>query len=445
MSSAAMDDRSGRVAAAVPITSRSPFAEVTDAIAAIARGEIVVVVDDEDRENEGDLIFAAEHATPETMAFLIRHTSGVVCVAMEAGRCDALRLPLMVPDESNDEAQHTAFTVTVDVRAGTTTGISAADRARTVRAIVDPSTVPDDLVRPGHVFPLRARAGGVLKRAGHTEAAVDLATLAGLSPVGVLSEVVRADGEMARLPDLIQFCNEHDLLLVSIAQLVRHRREHEQLVRRVSSAGIPTPWGDFTAVAYSAVLDDVEHIAFVYGEPCGEPNVLVRVHSECLTGDIFGSQRCDCGAQLRQAMRLISEAGQGVLVYLRGHEGRGIGLGHKLRAYGLQDQGLDTVAANEALGLPVDSREYGIGAHILADLGVTTIRLLSNNPTKYGGLAGFGIDVVERVPLATNVTPQNVRYLTAKRERMGHAMGDFAARALADSAGRNLSPWWTSS
>jgi 3,4-dihydroxy 2-butanone 4-phosphate synthase/GTP cyclohydrolase II len=428
----------------VSMTPQSPFADVTEAIAAIARGEIVVVVDDEDRENEGDLIFAAEHATPETLAFVVRHTSGVVCVAMEGERCDALRLPLMVPEDTNDEALRTAFTISVDVRSGTTTGISAADRARTIRALVDPSTLPDDLARPGHVFPLRARAGGVLKRAGHTEASVDLARLAGLKPVGVLSEVVRSDGEMARLPDLVEFCAEHHLVLVSIAQLVRHRREHEQLVRRISQARIPTPWGEFSAVAYEGVLDAVEHVALVYGDPCGLPDVLVRVHSECLTGDIFGSQRCDCGAQLRQAMQLIAEAGQGVLVYLRGHEGRGIGLGHKLRAYGLQDEGLDTVAANEALGLPVDSREYGIGAHILADLGISTVRLLSNNPAKYGGLAGFGIDVVERVPLATHVTSENVRYLRTKRERMGHTMSDFTARALADAAGRNLSPWWES-
>jgi 3,4-dihydroxy 2-butanone 4-phosphate synthase/GTP cyclohydrolase II len=276
----------------------------------------------------------------------------------------------------------------------------------------------------------------VLKRAGHTEASVDLARLAGLSPAGVLAEVVRADGEMARLPDLVEFCREHELLLVSIAQLVRYRREHEQLVRRVSSARIPTPWGEFTAVAYSSVLDGAEHLAFVLGEPSGQPDVLVRVHSECLTGDVFGSQRCDCGAQLQLAMQLVAEAGQGVVVYLRGHEGRGIGLGHKLRAYGLQDQGLDTVAANEALGLPVDSREYGVGAHILADLGVTTVRLLTNNPAKYGGLAGFGIDIVERVGLATRVTPENVRYLTAKRERMGHLLGGLdgagATGALAD-------------
>ena len=401
------------------------FSTVEAAVAAIARGEIVIVVDDEDRENEGDLILAADKATPEALAFLVKHTSGVVCVALEGERCDELGLPLMVPDEANDEAQRTAFTVSVDAREGTTTGISASDRAHTVRALVADATRPSDLVRPGHIFPLRARPGGVLKRAGHTEASVDLARLAGCAPAGVLSEVVRTDGEMARLPELVAFAQEHGLLLLSIAQLVRWRRQHESLVRRISAARIPTEHGDFTAVAYAGVLDGAEHVAFVKGEPAGKDGVLVRVHSECLTGDVFTSQRCDCGAQLQTALRMVSEAGEGVVVYLRGHEGRGIGLGHKLRAYGLQDEGLATVAANEALGLPVDSREYGIGAHILADLGVTTVRLLTNNPAKYGGLAGFGIDIVERVPLATRVTPENVRYLRAKRERMGHLLDVF--------------------
>jgi 3,4-dihydroxy 2-butanone 4-phosphate synthase/GTP cyclohydrolase II len=328
----------------------------------------------------------------------------------------------MVPDDANDEGQRTAFTVTVDARHGTTTGISAADRARTIAVLADPGAGPDDLLRPGHVFPLRARPGGVLKRAGHTEASVDLARLAGLAPAGVLCEVTGADGSMARLPELTAFAREHGLFLISIAQLVRHRRMHEALVRRVAAARIPTPWGEFTAVSYAGVLDAVEHVAFVKGEPTGHGDVLVRVHSECLTGDVFGSERCDCGAQLQLAMKLVAEQGEGVVVYLRGHEGRGIGLGHKLRAYGLQDQGLDTVEANEALGLPVDSREYGIGAHILADLGVSTVRLLTNNMAKYGGLTGFGIDVVERVPLATRVTPDNVRYLSAKRDRMGHLL-----------------------
>ncbi|HEY6530846.1 MAG TPA: bifunctional 3,4-dihydroxy-2-butanone-4-phosphate synthase/GTP cyclohydrolase II [Acidimicrobiales bacterium] len=396
------------------------FATIPEAVAAVGRGEIVVVVDDEDRENEGDLIMAAESATPETIAFFVRHTSGVICAPLTGDRLDELEIPLMVRD--NTEAQRTAFTYSVDFRHGTSTGISAADRAATIRALIDPATRPGDLARPGHIFPLRYAAGGVLKRAGHTEAAVDLARMAGLSPAGVLCEIVNDDGTMARVPDLVQFCKEHDLLLITIAELIRYRRQTEKLVRRISEARIPTEWGEFTCYVYESLLDGEQHVAFVKGAVQGEKNVLVRVHSECLTGDVFGSQRCDCGIQLDQAMSRISDEGLGVVVYLRGHEGRGIGIGHKIRAYSLQDEGHDTVEANEALGLPVDSREYGIGAQILVDLGITTMRYMTNNPSKYGGLEGFGLDIVERVPLESAPNPENIAYLRTKRDKMGHLL-----------------------
>jgi 3,4-dihydroxy 2-butanone 4-phosphate synthase/GTP cyclohydrolase II len=398
-----------------------PTASIEEAIAAIGAGRMVVVVDDEDRENEGDLIVAAEHATPETMAFFVRHTSGLICASITAERADQLDLPLMV--ERNTEAQRTAFTVTVDFRAGTTTGISAADRSRTAQALVDPSTRPEDLARPGHLHVLRAREGGVLKRAGHTEAAVDLARLAGLAPAGVLCEVVTEDGlGMARRDDLEIFAKKHDLLLVTIADLIRYRRQTERLVRRTAEARLPTEFGEFRCVAYESVIDHETHLAFVMGEPAGEPNVLVRVHSECLTGDVFGSQRCECGAQLHQALRMIAGEGMGVVVYLRGHEGRGIGIAHKLQAYELQDTGFDTVDANLELGLPVDSREYGIGAQILVDLGITTMRLMTNNPAKRGGLEGFGLQIVERVPIEVTPNAENIRYLRTKRDRLGHLL-----------------------
>ncbi|HZQ97804.1 MAG TPA: bifunctional 3,4-dihydroxy-2-butanone-4-phosphate synthase/GTP cyclohydrolase II [Chloroflexota bacterium] len=398
-----------------------PLAPIEDAIAAIARGGIVVVVDDVDRENEGDLIVAAEKVTPATIAFMVRHTSGVICVALTAERLDALDIPLMV--RGNTEAQRTAFTVSVDVRHGTTTGISAADRAATIRALVDPATRPDDLARPGHVFPLRASEGGVLRRAGHTEAAVDLARLAGLQPAGVLAEVVNDDGTMARLPDLERFAAEHGLVLISVADLIRYRREREKLVRQVSEARIPTPYGEFAAHVYASLLDGEEHLALVKGElPTDEP-VLVRVHSECLTGDVFGSLRCDCGTQLEAALAKIQAAEHGVVLYLRGQEGRGIGLGHKIRAYNLQEQGRDTVEANVELGLPVDAREYGIGSQILTDLGVRRMRLLTNNPSKYGALGGFGLEIVERVPLVVSPTRENARYLRTKQEKLGHVLG----------------------
>jgi 3,4-dihydroxy 2-butanone 4-phosphate synthase/GTP cyclohydrolase II len=398
-----------------------PYAKVEDAIAAIGRGEIVIVVDDEDRENEGDLIMAAEFATPEAIAFFLHHTSGVICAPITAERARELDLPLMVAN--NTEAMRTAFTVSVDYRHGTTTGISAHDRAATIRALVDPATRPSDLLRPGHIFPLAARDGGVLVRAGHTEAAVDLARMAGLYPAGVLCELVNeTKDDMARGEELERFAEEHGLLLISIADIVRYRRQTEKLVKRVAEARIPTRWGDFTAYAYESVLDGRQHVAFVRGAVQGQENVLVRVHSECLTGDVFGSLRCDCGPQLQEAMRRIAEEGLGVVVYLRGHEGRGIGLAHKLRAYALQEQGHDTVDANLALGMPVDSREYGIGAQILVDLGITTMRTLTNNPAKRGGLEGFGLKITERVPLITKPNPENIAYLRTKRERMGHLL-----------------------
>jgi 3,4-dihydroxy 2-butanone 4-phosphate synthase/GTP cyclohydrolase II len=398
-----------------------PFAEIEKAVAAVGRGEIVIVVDDEDRENEGDLIMAAEHVTPEKIAFFVKHTSGLICAPVTEARADELDLPLMVT--ANTEVQRTAFTVTVDYRHGTTTGISAADRSKTVHALIGPGTRPSDFNRPGHIHVLRAKDGGVLKRAGHTEAAVDLARMAGLFPAGVLCELVTEDGlEMMRRPDLERFADEHGLLMISIAELVRYRRQSEKLVRRVGEARIPTPWGDFTAYAYENVLNRDQHVAFVKGAVQGEDNVLVRVHSECLTGDVFSSLKCDCGDQLNAAMRRIAAEGLGVVVYLRGHEGRGIGIGHKLRAYALQEQGMDTVDANVELGLPIDSREYGIGAQILVDLGITTMRYMTNNPAKFGGLEGFGLEMVERVPLETEPNPENIAYLRAKKERMGHLL-----------------------
>jgi len=394
------------------------FAAIEDAIAAIKRGEIVVVVDDADRENEGDLIMAAEAVTPEAIAFFVRHTSGVIVMPMTGERLDQLELPLMVP--VNTERHRTAFTVSVDARAGVTTGISAVDRAATIRALVDPTTKPADLARPGHIFPLRYAEGGVLKRAGHTEAGVDLARMAGLAPAGVLCEVVNDDGSMARLPELRRIADDHGLLLISIADLIAYRRRHERLVHRVAEAVIPTPFGPFTAVGYESAYDGHHHIALLRGDPIGKPEVLVRMHSECLTGDVFGSLRCDCGTQLHDAMRKIAEEGEGVIVYIRGHEGRGIGIMHKLQAYKLQDGGADTVEANLELGFPADLRDYGTGAQILVDLGLSTLRLLSNNPAKRAGLEGYGLEIVERVPIETTPTDENLRYLQAKRDKLGH-------------------------
>ena len=400
------------------------MADIEEAIAAIGRGEMVVVVDDADRENEGDLVMAAEFATPEKVAFFLAHTSGLICVPLTPDRADELELPLMV--SHNTESQRTAFTVTVDYRYGTTTGISAGDRAATIHALINPDTKPADLARPGHVLPLRYRPGGVLKRAGHTEATVDLARMAGCYPAGLLCEIVTEDKQqMARQPELRAFAEEHGLPMISIADLVRYRRHREKLVERVAAARIPTEFGEFTAYGFRSLLDGQEHVAFVAGDISSKESVLVRVHSECLTGDVFGSLRCDCGPQLDAAIRNIGDEGVGVVVYLRGHEGRGIGLTHKLRAYNLQDSGRDTVDANVELGLPVDSREYGIGAQILVELGVTKMRLMTNNPAKYGGLEGYGLDIVARVPLELAPNPENIDYLRTKRERMGHLLGGF--------------------
>ncbi len=396
------------------------FAPIEEAVAAMKDGRFVIVVDDEDRENEGDLILAAEKATPETIGFMVRHTSGIICVPLLGERLDQLRIPMMVTH--NTDLRNTAFTVSVDYAPSTTTGISARDRAATITAMVDEATAPEDLTRPGHIFPLRYQPGGVLRRAGHTEAAVDLATLAGLYPAGVLAEIVNEDGEVARLPDLERFAKEHDLVMISIADLIAYRRRQQRLVRRGAEARLPTEFGVFRAIAYESLIDHREHLALVMGEVSGEENVLVRVHSECLTGDTFGSLRCDCGFQLRDAMRQIAEEGQGVLLYLRGHEGRGIGLMHKLEAYALQDHGRDTVEANLELGLPTDARDYGVGAQILSDLGLSTLRLMTNNPTKRAGIEGYGLEIVETVPLEVAPNPENLAYLTTKVEKLGHEL-----------------------
>lgn len=393
---------------------------IEEAIEALQNGKPIIVADDCNRENEGDLILPAEKATPESIAFIVKHTSGLICVSMLEERLNALQLPQMVPD--NTESMKTAFTVSVDYKFGTTSGISAADRAATIQALIRPDTKPCDLNRPGHIFPLKYRQGGVLKRAGHTEATVDLMVIAGLYPAGVLCEIVNDDGSMARFPELVTFSKVHQLPLITVEQIIRYRRKKEKLVHCVSSAPIPTEFGTFTAHVYESKLDGIEHVALVKNDVRGKENLLVRVHSECLTGDVFGSCRCDCGEQLKEAMKRIDQEGSGVIVYLRGHEGRGIGLAHKLRAYTLQDRGADTVEANEMLGLPVDSREYGIGAQILSDLGVTTIRLLSNNPAKYGGLDGFDLKIVERVPLQIRPKPENLIYLKTKQDKMGHEL-----------------------
>jgi 3,4-dihydroxy 2-butanone 4-phosphate synthase/GTP cyclohydrolase II len=403
------------------------FDRIEDALQAMTRGEMVVVVDDEDRENEGDLILAAEHATPAAIAFMVRYTSGMLCVALPGERLDALALPLMV--ERNTDSLRTAYTVTVDLRHGTTTGISAADRAATIRALVDPEIGASDFNRPGHVFPLRAVPGGVLHRPGHTESAVDLTRLAGLQPGGVIAEIVNDDGTMARRAQLEAFARQHGLVMVSIADLIAHRRAQID-VRRESEARLPTRHGVFTACVYRSPDSTHEHLAMVMGEVRGAEDVLVRVHSECLTGDTFGSLRCDCQQQLDHALAAVGRAGRGVVLYLRGHEGRGIGLTHKLRAYALQDAGLDTVEANLELGLSVDARDYGVGARILQDLGITSMRLLTNNPAKYRGIADFGLCIVERVPLRTPPTRENLAYLRTKQERLGHTLDVGAASPL---------------
>ena len=398
------------------------------ALKAMAKGQMVLVVDDENRENEGDLILAAEFATPAAIAFMVRHTSGVLCVALPADRLDALELPLMV--ERNTDSMRTAYTVTVDFRHGTTTGISAADRAATMRALVDPAAQPGDFSRPGHVFPLRAAPGGVLRRPGHTEAAVDLTKLAGLLPGGVIAEVVDEDGSMARRPALELFARTHNLLMISIADLIAYRLRGSN-VRLESEARLPTRHGVFRACVYKEANSPHEHVAMVMGDLTDAHNVLVRVHSECLTGDTFGSLRCDCRMQLEASLAKIGAHGQGVVVYLRGHEGRGIGLTHKLRAYALQDAGRDTIEANLELGLAVDARDYAVGAAILRDLGVSSMRLLTNNPAKYDSINSFGLGIVERTPLTTEPNSENVSYLMTKQTRLGHTLDITAAGAWA--------------
>jgi len=395
------------------------------AIAEIAAGRAIVVIDDASRENEGDIVFAASKATRELLAFTIRHARGLICVPMLGEDLDRLQLPPMTSD--NQEHMGTAFTISVDARDGITTGISAADRARTIRTLVDSATEPYEIVRPGHVFPLRYAEGGVLRRAGHTEAAVDLARLAGLTPAGVVAEIFNDDGTMARLPQLRAFADEHGLPLISIAQLIEYRRHSELTVRRVVETRVPNQHGEWRAVGYQNSVDGTEHLALVLGDldAPGEP-VLVRMHSECLTGDVFGSRRCDCGAQLAAAMAAIAAEGRGIVLYLRGHEGRGIGLLSKLRAYQLQDAGADTVDANLELGLPADAREYSTGAQMLADLGVRSLRLLTNNPAKMAGLSGFGIEVTGRVSVPVPATEENLRYLIAKRDRLGHQLENLS-------------------
>ncbi len=404
---------------------------VEQAIADIAAGKAVVVVDDEDRENEGDIIFAAARATPELMAFTIRHSSGVICVPMPGDMLERLEIPLMTPH--NKDKLRTAYTISVDARDGVSTGISAADRAHTARVLADSATEPWELTRPGHVFPLRYREGGVLVRRGHTEAAVDLAKLAGLTPAGVLVEIVNDDGTMKRAPELREFADEHGLAMISIEDLVRHRRRTEMHAERVAETHLPTKYGDFRAVGYRISIDASEHVALVYGDldtaVAAGDSVLTRVHSECLTGDVFGSKRCDCGPQLDEAMERIVEAGCGVVVYLRGHEGRGIGLVAKLQAYELQDGGRDTVDANLDLGLPADARHYGTATQVLRDLGVTKVRLMTNNPAKVHNLEDFGVEVSERVPLTPHPNDHNLAYLLTKRDRMGHQLPDLLVAA----------------
>ena len=398
-----------------------PFDSVDDAIRDIRNGKMIIVADDEDRENEGDLVCAAASVTPDIINFMATHARGLICVTLTPERADELDLRLMT--DVNTEAQGTAFTISVDAasRFGVTTGISAADRATTIRVCVDPATRPDDLRRPGHVFPIRARPGGVLRRVGQTEASVDLARMAGLPAAGVICEISNPDGSMARRPELELFARQHDLRFITVAQIIAHRLKHERLVHPEAEAVLPTPRGDWRVIAYRNEVDRFEHVALVKGEVEGAENVLVRMHSECLTGDVFGSLRCDCGEQLDTAMRMIEADGRGVIVYLR-QEGRGIGLVHKLRAYALQDDGLDTVQANEALGFKPDLRDYGIGAQILLDLGLSSIRILTNNPKKIVGLDGYGLSVAEQVPMRTEPNPHNRRYLATKRDKLGHLL-----------------------
>ncbi len=397
------------------------FGTISQAIEDLKNGKLVIVADDEDRENEGDLVCAAELITPEMINFMTLHGRGLICLALTGDRCDQLGLPQMT--DRNTEDQATAFTVSIDAerRFGVTTGISASDRATTIHVAINPATVPGDLRRPGHIFPLRARPGGVLQRVGQTEASVDLARLAGLVPAGVICEILNADGSMARRPELETFAAQHALTFVTVAQLVAYRLQTERLVHRVAEARLPTDLGEFTVIAYRNDVDKAEHVALVKGDVAGEPNVLVRMHSKCLTGDVFGSQRCDCGPQLQAAMELVAREGRGVIVYLD-QEGRGIGLLNKIRAYALQDSGADTVQANQRLGFAPDLRNYGIGAQILRDLGLSSIRVMTNNPRKLVGLEGYGLEIVERVPLVASPTQDNRDYLRTKRDKLGHLL-----------------------
>jgi len=401
------------------LETESVFATIEEAIEDIRQGKFVVVVDAADRENEGDLTIAAQFATPEAVNFMTKEGRGLICLCLTEDRCDELALRQMT--DRNETPYGTAFTVSVEAREGVTTGISAPDRSRTIQVAIDPDAKPEDLVQPGHVFPLRARDGGVLARAGQTEAAVDLARLAGLIPAGVVCEIMNEDGTMARVPDLIPYCERHGLKLVTVADLIEYRRRHERLVERMTTVSMPTAYGDFTAVAFRERLTGKHHLALVKGDVDGAENVLVRVHSECLTGDVFHSLRCDCGEQLEQALGRIASEERGVLLYMA-QEGRGIGLLNKLRAYELQENGMDTVEANLELGFQPDMRDYGIGNQILAELGLTTIRILTNNPKKITGIEGFGLDVVEQVPIETAPTPQNARYLATKRDKLGHKL-----------------------
>jgi 3,4-dihydroxy 2-butanone 4-phosphate synthase / GTP cyclohydrolase II len=411
-------------AAWVPEPLDPVFSSVEEAVEDIRAGRMVIVVDDADRENEGDLIMAAEKVTPEAINFMATHGRGLICMPCAGWRLDQLGIPLMV-DGQEEPSQETAFAVTIDARKATTTGTSAYDRATTIRAVTDPDAGPDDFRMPGHVLPLRACEGGVLRRAGHTEAAIDLAALAGLFPAGVICEIMHPDGTMARLDELVRVARQHDLKIISIADLIQYRRQREKLVRKVADTTIPTIYGEFQAYGYESLVDGRTHVAMVLGDIGEGHGVLVRVHSECLTGDVFHSLRCDCGTQLDDALGKIGAAGRGVLLYIRGHEGRAIGLTHKLRAYQLQDQGRDTVEANEELGFPADPRDYGIGAQILYDVGVRSMRLLTNNPAKRAGLEGYGLSIVERVPLQTRPTEHNLAYLKAKREKLGHLLDNL--------------------
>jgi 3,4-dihydroxy 2-butanone 4-phosphate synthase/GTP cyclohydrolase II len=403
----------------VKVEEKSAFATIEEAIEDIRQGKFVVVVDASDRENEGDLTIAAQFATPEAVNFMTKEGRGLICLCLTEDRCDELGLHQMT--ERNETPYGTAFTVSVEAREGVTTGISAPDRSRTIQVAVDPESTADDLVQPGHVFPLRARNGGVLMRAGQTEAAVDLARLAGLIPAGVVCEIMNEDGTMSRVSDLIPYCERHGLKLVTVADLIEYRRRHEQLVERMTTVQMPTVYGEFTAVAFRETLTGKHHVALVKGDVDGADSVLVRVHSECLTGDVFHSLRCDCGEQLEQALGRIAAEERGVLLYMA-QEGRGIGLLNKLRAYELQENGFDTVEANLELGFQPDMRDYGIGNQILADLGLSTIRILTNNPKKITGIEGYGLTVVEQVPIETTPTPQNARYLATKRDKLGHKL-----------------------